>query len=307
MRFGPFISITTGIKKSLDLIKIGVNPIFCIGIYLGIIKTYTFNLKHIGKIKIDKSNGELLEYYRLMCYLKEDSETINKFFKEIINEDDIITIKNIKFHNRNKISYQMFFQRFYTDEYSVEDVCVGGESDKVVIDIGANIGDSALFFANKGYKVIAFEPIPSFYELALENIKLNPNLEEKIILVNKGISDEKGTIKIHYDSLGDGGASTYRDDGKYCEKIETITIKDIIEEYDVKNPFLLKMDCEGCEKNIICRSNLQSFKKIIFEYHTDILGIKYQKFIDKLEKQGFELVKKTGNRHIGVLHLEKDN
>jgi FkbM family methyltransferase len=66
-----------------------------------------------------------------------------------------------------------------------------GGGEKIVIDIGANLGDSSLFFAKKGFKVIGFEPLNKVYEIALENIKLN-NLEGKITLVNKGVGAKKG-------------------------------------------------------------------------------------------------------------------
>ncbi|KZX16014.1 hypothetical protein MBCUT_11500 [Methanobrevibacter cuticularis] len=126
MKFGPFASFRTGIRKSLSLIKIGINPFFCIAIYLGIIKSHIFNLKYIGKIEIDNSNGELLEYYRCMRYTNEDPKTINRIFKEIISKEDIITIRNIKFNNINKDAVNMFLACFYTDEYSIEDNIGGG-------------------------------------------------------------------------------------------------------------------------------------------------------------------------------------
>jgi len=60
-------------------------------------------------------------------------------------------------------------------------------NDHVVIDVGAFIGDSAIYFALKGAKkVIALEPHPGAYAEMLENIRLN-NLEDRIIPVNAGL------------------------------------------------------------------------------------------------------------------------
>jgi len=268
------------------------------------IKTHTFNLKHVGKIKIDKSNGELLEYYRCMCYFNEDPEIIKNIFKSIINEEEIIDFGNIRFYNVNKESILMFVERFYANEYIIDDV-EDGDLDKIVIDIGANVGDSALFFASKGYKVIGFEPVPSIYELALKNVKLNPQLEKKINLVNKGLSDKKEVIKIKYNSLGDVAASSYLNESNYYCDIEAVTIKDILKEYNIENPFLLKMDCEGCENPVIFNSDLSMFEKIIFEYHTFFTGVKHEKLVSKLEKQGFKLTKKDEFEGYGLLHLDK--
>ncbi|WOE50948.1 FkbM family methyltransferase [Sulfuracidifex metallicus] len=74
----------------------------------------------------------------------------------------------------NKIEYAIF-ETFILEQYNTE---IEGE----VVDIGANIGDSAIYFALKGAShVYAFEPLPSVYKVALENIKLN-SLDDKITL-----------------------------------------------------------------------------------------------------------------------------
>ena len=74
--------------------------------------------------------------------------------------------------------------------------------NKVIIDIGANIGDTSLLFANEGSEVYSYEPVPPIYEIALRNIKLNPDLENKVHLFNKAVSDKEGTIEIKFG--GDG-------------------------------------------------------------------------------------------------------
>ena len=55
---------------------------------------------------------------------------------------------------------------------------------KDVVDVGANIGDTAIYFALKGAKyVYAFKPYPYSYNIAKKNIRLN-HLEDKITLLN---------------------------------------------------------------------------------------------------------------------------
>lgn len=55
--------------------------------------------------------------------------------------------------------------------------------DKIVIDIGANIADSSIYFALRGAsKVIALEPFPKYFEIAKNNISAN-NLSNKIIIL----------------------------------------------------------------------------------------------------------------------------
>ncbi|WP_048054006.1 FkbM family methyltransferase [Thermoplasma volcanium] len=57
-----------------------------------------------------------------------------------------------------------------------------------VLDIGANIGDSAIYFALKGAAhVYAFEVVPSTSEICKENVRLN-NLDGKITVFNYGLT-----------------------------------------------------------------------------------------------------------------------
>ena len=51
---------------------------------------------------------------------------------------------------------------FFNNEYADLDI-----KDKIVIDVGANIGDSSIYFALRGAKkVIAIEPFPENFDLA---------------------------------------------------------------------------------------------------------------------------------------------
>jgi len=64
--------------------------------------------------------------------------------------------------------YRSILEIFGHGEYASLDV-----KDKVIIDIGAYIGDSAIYFALKGAKrVIAVEPHPGAFAEMLENINI---------------------------------------------------------------------------------------------------------------------------------------
>jgi hypothetical protein len=68
--------------------------------------------------------------------------------------------------------------------------------DKVVVDVGAFIGDSSIYFALRGAsRVIAVEPHPEAYKVMVENIRLN-GLEDVITPVNAGLSSRPGVICI---------------------------------------------------------------------------------------------------------------
>ena len=65
---------------------------------------------------------------------------------------------------------------FYFEEYKILK-----PENEIVIDIGASIGDSAIYFAlNRAKHVIALEPYLSTFNLAVQNIKVN-NLYQNTI------------------------------------------------------------------------------------------------------------------------------
>jgi hypothetical protein len=106
-----------------------------------------------------------------------------------------------------------------------------------VVDIGAANGDSAIYFALRGARrVVAIEYDHELFMEMLENIRLN-NLEERIIPIN------------HYATSG--------------------TLKIILNKYNI-NDGILKMDCEGCEYEVLLKEEtevLRKFKEMLIEYH----------------------------------------
>ncbi|MGC1134908.1 MAG: FkbM family methyltransferase [Nitrososphaeraceae archaeon] len=136
--------------------------------------------------------------------------------------------------------------------------------DKIVIDIGANIGDSSIYFASRGArKVYAFEPQPSLYELAQRNIELSDLLD--IIHVTCARCSSETSDR------------TFPASFPLEEVIKRCT----------ESPDCLKIDCEGCEYDIIMNSSdtvLSSIDYMIMEYHYG-----YKNLRQKLEQCGFSV------------------
>jgi hypothetical protein len=57
------------------------------------------------------------------------------------------------------------------------------------------------------------------------------------------------------------------------------------------DPYLLKMDCEGCEAQVMLgpeRERLRAFEHIILEMHSHITGVSNEKLLASLKELGFE-------------------
>ena len=80
------------------------------------------------------------------------------------------------------------YETFFKESYKLLEV-----KDKVVLDIGASLGDTSIYFAMKGAKkVYAYEPLKEIFKYLLLNIKIN-NYDEIIIpahLVSTGYEIE---------------------------------------------------------------------------------------------------------------------
>ena len=71
---------------------------------------------------------------------------------------------------------------------------------KVVVDVGAYVGDSALAFARRGATVHAFEPSVTFCGFIRRNVEVN-GFAGKIRLHEVGLSDRVDEVTVRNDQL----------------------------------------------------------------------------------------------------------
>ena len=180
-------------------------------------------------------------------------------------------------------------------------------SNKYIIDIGAYIGDSAIYFALKGArKVFAVEPYPYTYDLLVKNIKIN-SLNSIIKPINAAITDKNGVTLLPYLVEDTSDKSVHGSDIGVevpCYKLSSLIdmLKDIEK---VNGDLALKMDCEGCEYNVILGSSnetLRVFEEIILELHGDPKPLIY-----KLKESCFKVKVKVLPLKQEILYAKQKN
>ncbi|MEM5772601.1 MAG: FkbM family methyltransferase [Candidatus Aenigmatarchaeota archaeon] len=148
---------------------------------------------------------------------------------------------------------------FYAEEYYPIKIT---ERD-VILDVGANIGMSVLYFYKKGARnIIAIEPEPRNFELLKLNILSNKL--HSIKLLNLAISDEPGTLS--FNDTG-GTATAYKSNDH--SGIEADTLDNVLTKLGNPDISILKMDIEGFEVKAL--KNFQrheSIKQVIIETHS---------------------------------------
>jgi len=175
---------------------------------------------------------------------------------------------------------------FIRGEYDVPEV-LSGLSGRDVVDVGANVGDTAIHFILHGArKVIAVEPLPNVAKCAVENVKLN-NMADRVKVVNAALSNEPVSVPCDQPVYSSGSFSALGTSGP-C-RVPDVTLGDLLNM--VEDPYLLKMDCEGCEAQVILgpeREKLRAFENIIFEAHPYTSGVSNDKLLASLKELWFE-------------------
>jgi FkbM family methyltransferase len=164
-------------------------------------------------------------------------------------------------------------------------------SDGTVVDIGAFIGDTAVYFAAKGARrVIAYEPAPSLFEFAAQNIKSN-KVDHIVDLRNEAVDNAGGQTTLYFARKHQSCSSTcFAPAHAATFKVKAVAFSNIIEEFgDVD---LLKLNCEGAEHDILRQAYSQGLMRRISHVIVEIHG-RPGNLLEILKSSGFKIVEKT--------------
>jgi len=131
--------------------------------------------------------------------------------------------------------------------------------DKVIVDVGAFVGDTALYYASLGAVVYAYEPHPINFYWLKKNIELNPHLKDRIKIFNEAVGKDE-EIEIPIGGNINGGFSIYSPVKEKALRIKSISLRKILEENNLDSSYLLKADCKGCEYYIIEDDAISKFE-----------------------------------------------
>jgi FkbM family methyltransferase len=206
--------------------------------------------------------------------------------KKIIETSDGIKLYVDSIHPNNSI-IECFVNKVHmiksTDDWT----------NKTVIDVGAECGDTALYYSSLGATVFSLEPIKDNYDAMIRNIGLNPNLSKRIVPINAALGTD-GTVKFFQNPNKSGIASSfvYNEFGKdaLISEIKSYSLKSFLKEFDIKHVDMLKMDCKGCEKYLTEKA-LEQVDRVKIEYDGVFYGAyKLEDLLSMLKKAGFDCV-----------------
>src|SRR5688572_8636583 len=135
----------------------------------------------------------------------------------------------------------VFHQVFVNELYSIS----LKRSPKTIVDAGANVGYTTLFFASKypNARIIAIEPSPRSVKLLRMNVAGLAN----VTIVEAALWAKTEDV-LFKDLPGRSWAARVDEQGTY--RISGISMQDLLDRHNVTEIDLLKMDVEGAEKEI---------------------------------------------------------
>jgi FkbM family methyltransferase len=189
-----------------------------------------------------------------------------------------------------------------------------------VVDIGANVGMAALFFAQHAWcrRVVSFEPFAPTALAYESNLALNPALAPKITLVRQALGETESTLEVDYDpalrgSMSLSGVGAWRGSAAATQRVSI----QVVRASDALAPvfatlgscrLLGKIDCEGSEYPIFRELEqsgaLDRFSAFVIEWH----GNGPDEIVRTLQRHGFALhvsPLSTDHRTLGLIYATR--
>jgi FkbM family methyltransferase len=209
------------------------------------------------------------------------------------------------------VRYGKFSDFLVLEEIYLEKLYDGDYRGSFVIDIGGYIGETALFFAQRGAKrVFCVEPSPDNLRLLERNISQS-SFKDKIVVVRAAILDKDGVIEFYMDNQSYHShhvANSHefmkvytRDTSTY--NVQAMSFQSLLEYTGLEEVDVVKLDCEGSEYDILLGtpdSVLKRVRKYIIEYHNgpDVL-------VKRLDELGYKVREKFRHGAVGLLYAER--
>ena len=130
---------------------------------------------------------------------------------------------------------------FIDDEYGFS----LAKRPSVIVDVGTNIGMSAVYFSRRypDATIFAIEPEPANFNILKKNAKMFPS----IVPINAALWSHDGFIQIFDGGHGSWGTQVREGDDFSGDSVKSLKLDTLLFHYGIHRIDLLKIDIEGAE------------------------------------------------------------
>jgi FkbM family methyltransferase len=181
-----------------------------------------------------------------------------------------------------KAFWQIFLRRVYRVQ----------PTDRVIFDLGANIGVFTLYAARSALqaKVFSLEPFPSTFSRLVTNIR-DHDLDGRVKCLNFAATGTGGSrVMPDAEVPSQRRALASSTNGKSGTEVQGKTLVALLDENNLPQVDLLKMDIEGSEYEVLLSTPptvLARIRRIAMEYHGDCAPYSKRQLFDYLQRAGF--------------------
>ncbi len=177
--------------------------------------------------------------------------------------------------NHHKLREPLSLRQGSSDEHNYQQIFVDDEycietkiAPKTIVDLGANIGLSAIWFASHypDSLIIAIEPERSNYQLLAENASVYENIRT----LRAAVWFEETELHLTDPGKGHWGFQTQEQDSPNAfDRISTVTVRSIMKNHNINHIDILKIDIEGAEVELLSDNSqwISQVNMIIIELH----------------------------------------
>ena len=224
--------------------------------------------------KISRLINSVVKRTSFASRLLQDKNNIENTIQRIIHVleqqkiDVSVTVKNNTVINtpnflRDYIQTIIFETKDFYEAEILRDLQAHIPPNAIILDVGANIGNNALFWATEGgaAKVHCLEPVPETFDVLASNIAVN-NLQDIVEAKMLGAGQEKSQAKISFfrrENIGATRISPSEGGGIEIDAIDNIY-------QDLHHVDLIKIDVEGHELAALkgAKETLNRFSPLVF-------------------------------------------
>lgn len=230
---------------------------------------------------------ETRDWFKLTsCYLGSDSSqypfTVNLQGGERVEMLEATDVGTL---------WQIFFHRAYRVH----------ASDRYILDAGANIGLFMLYAARSApsSKIYCIEPFPSTYDRLREVVRMN-HLSDRVTPFNIALTGNTGNFVMRCTSRPSQRRQVFSTDANGVSSIAItgITLGDWMEQEQVAQLDLMKMDIEGSEYEVLFSTPVEILKRIrriVLEYHNNNSQYTKADLAKYLQEAGFHITSDVCN------------